>query len=411
MNKLNQQNKRRSLSTHAFTARALMALLASSTAPSDARGGGGFGGGGGGRGAMGYGGGDRGGGGDAYRGFGGGDADGYRGQGIGDAGGYRGQGGGDDGFRGGDSNRPSAFSRGYNDGDSGFGGDRSGAFGGDSHADAGQRTQAADQTYGQASRSLATDGGFGQLSGARAVGLATGDRAVTSRVSPGFGMSRAADVRRAFDHNDAFNQNWWGRYPGSWHRPWFRDRDPYWAWGWGLGGWNDYCGWWGYAYSDEPVEYDYGDNIVYQGDTVYYGSQPAATADEYYTQAQTLATSTTSRSTNDDWKPLGVFSLVQGNQTNSTALFEIAVNKDRAIAGNYYNLLTNDVKPITGAIDKKSMRAAWTVQGNKDVVYDTGFANLMKAQSAILVHFNRKKTQQFSLVRLQKPTSTSTTSK
>ena len=35
--------------------------------------------------------------------------------------------------------------------------------------------------------------------------------------------------------------------------------------------------------------YDYGNNITYQGNQVYYGDQPVATADEYYQQASTLA--------------------------------------------------------------------------------------------------------------------------
>jgi hypothetical protein len=47
------------------------------------------------------------------------------------------------------------------------------------------------------------------------------------------------------------------------------------------------------------------------------------------------------------------------------------------------------------------------VQGVKDVVYDTGLANLMQSQAPILVHFNKAKTQQFSLVRMQQPAQTS----
>jgi hypothetical protein len=39
------------------------------------------------------------------------------------------------------------------------------------------------------------------------------------------------------------------------------------------------------------VDYDYGNNITYQGDTVYYGSQPSETAADYYTQAQIIANS------------------------------------------------------------------------------------------------------------------------
>jgi hypothetical protein len=157
-----------------------------------------------------------------------------------------------------------------------------------------------------------------------------------------------------------------------------------------------------------PVEYDYGNNITYQNGGVYYGSQQVATAPEYYEQAWNLAESAPAIPANeqpkqDEWKPFGVFSLVQNGQTDSTTLFQIAVNKDGILRGNYVNTLTDETKPINGAIDKKTMRACWTVSGVKKVVYDTGVANLMDAQSPILVHFGKDKTEQFILVRLQQP--------
>ncbi|MBY0545888.1 MAG: hypothetical protein K2W95_01220 [Candidatus Obscuribacterales bacterium] len=389
MNKI----KRSSSCKMTLTVTAVLLLMGANCAPSFARGGGGFGGGGGGRmgGGIVYGGGRTGGGID-YRGYDqtGGGID-YRG---GDrmGGGIDNRGFGGDGFRGADlrdNDRPSAFS--------GPAGDRPGAV-----SDA-QREQAANQTWN--SGRLSTDGGFGQLSNVHNYSMPNRGNANVGRVSNATNVARAADVRHAFNRYDSFGRDWWGRYPGSWYRPWWRDRDPYWAWGWGL--WSDYAGWWDWDDDTEPTEYDYGDNITYQNNQVYYGSQPAATAEQYYTQAQTLATNAISKSTNDDWKPLGVFSLVQGSQTNSTALFQLAVNKDGAIAGNYYNMLTNDVKPVHGAIDRKSMRVAWTVQGAPGVVYDSGFANLMQPQSPILVHFSKAKTQQFSLVRMQQPTQTS----
>ena len=86
----------------------------------------------------------------------------------------------------------------------------------------------------------------------------------------------------------------------------------------------------------------------------------------YYQQAQTLAesqpipavkknTSTTKelKPLPKDWKPLGVYSLVQGGQSNTNMMFQLAVNKKGAIKGNYYNALTDETKPVNGAIDKR----------------------------------------------------------
>ena len=68
----------------------------------------------------------------------------------------------------------------------------------------------------------------------------------------------------------------------------------------------------GWAAGVQPIAYDYGNNVTYQDDQVYYGSQPVATAEQYYQQASTLAQSAPAAdATADDWMPLGVFALVQ----------------------------------------------------------------------------------------------------
>jgi hypothetical protein len=171
-------------------------------------------------------------------------------------------------------------------------------------------------------------------------------------------------------------------------------------------------------------EYDYGDNITYNNNEVYYGSQPTCTTEQYYDQAQQLAQSVEPTSTvvaqqqpsgsftidgkppnAESWKSLGVFSLTQGGQTNSTSLFQLAVDKNGTIRGNYENELTGAVQAVQGSVDKKTMRAAWTVGDSKDVVYDTGVANLTKAQAPVLVHFSKTRTEQWNLVRLQPPPS------
>ncbi|MBX9876964.1 MAG: hypothetical protein K2Y22_00760 [Candidatus Obscuribacterales bacterium] len=254
-------------------------------------------------------------------------------------------------------------------------------------------------------RSMATDGGFGRIAGddARSM-IPEGNK--TQAISQSTLSNRGNSVRNAFNNNNAFGRNWWNNRDGLWYGPWLDD-----GWGWGYTGWDGLSGFWGDDYSDAPVEYDYGNNITYQGNDVYYGSQDVGTAEQYYDEAYALAQTTPiysatnpqqkAQMTKSNWKPMGVFSLVQGNQTDSTELFQIAVGKDYSIHGNYYNTLTNTTKQISGAVDKKTKRAAWTIDGSKDVVYDTGVANLMKAESPILVHFGKNKTEQFELVRLK----------
>jgi hypothetical protein len=262
----------------------------------------------------------------------------------------------------------------------------------------------ANRTYnwGNNGRTLSTDGDFGRTAMAAS---ASG----TNRVTTGQLATRGEEVRRAYGYPGVFDRAWWARYPGAWGWGGWGD-----GWAWGGYGWPELASWWGMPAGNAPTEYDYGDNITYQNDTVYYGSQPVESAQTYYTQAQNLAQSVPASSTDNvhtqaqskNWKPLGVFSLVQGGQTNTTTMFQLAVNKKGAIKGNYYNALTGEVKPVSGAVDKKGMRAAWTVGTNKDVVYDTGLANLLSEQSSVLVHFGKSKTEQWTLVRLQQPKKT-----
>ena len=72
-----------------------------------------------------------------------------------------------------------------------------------------------------------------------------------------------------------------------------------------------------------------------------------------------------------------------------------AVNRAGAVRGNYYNVLTDNNLPVQGAVDKKTQRASWVVGEQKEVVYDTGIANLTKDESPLLIHFGKERTQQW----------------
>ncbi|SRR5579875_29567 len=272
---------------------------------------------------------------------------------------------------------------------------------------------------------IATDGGFGRLANQGSFDRYTHIGNNTYNFDRNTLVNNGNLVRNNFNHWGAFDGHWWGEHPGAWYGGWpagYCYEPTSWAvmapflgmttgmmMGMGMGalasggGGNNTT-----TVVNPPVEYDYGTNVTYQGDNVYYGSQPVATAGGYYDQACNVAWAAPpppagqdSRANPDEWKPFGVFSLVQQGQTDSTTMFQIAVNKDGVIRGNYYNALTEETKPISGTIDKKAMRACWTIDGAKNVVYDTGVANLMEPQSPILVHFGKDKTQQMLLVRLQ----------
>src|SRR5262249_2105612 len=146
-----------------------------------------------------------------------------------------------------------------------------------------------------------------------------------------------------------------------------------------------------------PVYIDYGTTVVYQGDTVYVNGDAAASATEYAQQATTLAETGKQAAApeTEEWEPLGVFAMVQGDEKSSYNIFHLAINKKGILRGNYYNALADPTEPIYGSVDPKTQRAAWTVGNKKEPVYETGIANLTQQQTAMLVHFSPDRTGQF----------------
>ena len=136
----------------------------------------------------------------------------------------------------------------------------------------------------------------------------------------------------------------------------------------------------------------------------------AGTAVDYAQQATTIADAgqKADTPTTVEWKPLGVFALVQGDEKTSNNIFQIAVNKDGIIRGNYYDGLMDTTSPIYGSVDPKTQRAAWTIGKKNDRVFETGIYNLTKAETPILVHFGTTRTQQWLLVRVEEPKSGAT---
>jgi hypothetical protein len=242
-------------------------------------------------------------------------------------------------------------------------------------------------------------GGLGAIAG--------GNTGVVSSRSPTVNVNQQAlvnqgnAVRNNFNNFGSFGGNWWGRYPGAWR-----------AAGWGAAGaafgtrnWgalSSYCG-----YPAEPAYYDYGSNLVADGQSVYYNGDPIATQEQYVQQAVTIADAGRQAvaSKEEEWLTLGVFAIVQGEQVNGNDLFQLAVNKAGTIRGNYYNALADITMPVYGSVDSTTQRAAWTVGDRNETIYEAGFANLTRPETTMLVHFGKDRTQQWNLVRMEQPAS------
>jgi uncharacterized protein (TIGR03000 family) len=213
--------------------------------------------------------------------------------------------------------------------------------------------------------------------------------------SHGYAGGWANNVRAGFVHYDCFTPAWCVAHPLAWS-----------AAGWGVAtAWNAatwaslgaFCG-----VSSPPVDYDYGNTVVYQGNNVYVNGDEVGTADQYAQQATNLAKEGQQAKppTQDKWESLGVFALVQGDDKTSNMIFQLAVNPGGMIRGNYYDAIMGTTTAVYGEVDKKTQRACWTIGDKKEPVFDCGFYNLTKDETPVLAHFGKDKTEQWLLVRM-----------
>ena len=209
--------------------------------------------------------------------------------------------------------------------------------------------------------------------------------------------TQAGYVRTGFTGYNYFNAGWYTAHPVAWRAAAWTTAAAYWTWA-PYATVATFCG-----YPAEPIVYDYGSTVVYLDNRVFYNAELVATAEEYAGQALDIAAAgeAAKPSDKDEWQSLGVFAMVQGEEKDANNIFQLAINKDGVLRGNYYNALTDTTVPISGSVDKRTQRAAWTVGDKKETVYETGFANLSQAETQMLVHFGKERTQQWTLVRLE----------
>lgn len=200
------------------------------------------------------------------------------------------------------------------------------------------------------------------------------------------------------NYHSCFGGAWYAKYPGAWTAA----RWGNWA-AWTAVAWNNlssYCG-----YPAEPVSYDYGTSVVYQDEVVYVNGESVGTAEQYSEQAVAIADQgrKAEAGKDDEWQALGVFAMVKGDETTSSNIFQLAINKSGVIRGNYYNALTDSTEPVVGQVDKKSQRAAWTIGDKKTPTYEAGIMNLTGNETTLMVHYSKVKSQQFTLIRIERP--------
>lgn len=254
---------------------------------------------------------------------------------------------------------------------------------------------------GQVAAGRAAVGPGGGAAGGAVVAGPGGVAAGFTRVSPSGRYATASAVRTNYNHWGVYGGGWYTSHPGAWYAAGWASNAA-----WNACTWNTAAGYVGYDQSP-PMYYDYGNNVTYQDNVVYMNGDEVGTSEEYYEQAATLATSGAQAEApyDGDWLPLGVFALTKPEQTQSAVSIQLAVNKDGIIRGNYTDTNSDKTQLIQGSVDKQTQRAVFTVGDDKTHLIETGLYNLTKDEAPCLLHFGSDRTEQWLLVRLQEPES------
>lgn len=214
-------------------------------------------------------------------------------------------------------------------------------------------------------------------------------------------------------HDDCFDDHWWGHvgwwghghYHGFGHYP----LNPWWWWrpcAWaGVSSWV-----YGATTAPPPVYADYGSTVVYEGDTVYLDNQPMPVAQ--YTQPtiekvlvmeQAPPPAPAPEGKPEEWMTLGVFSLVQEEKGDPILFMQLSINRDGIVSGAYQNVLTEDSRPLTGELDKKTQTVVWRIGEKGNTVCSTSLANLTEDVCSVALHFSGNRTETWLMVRLPEP--------
>jgi hypothetical protein len=161
-----------------------------------------------------------------------------------------------------------------------------------------------------------------------------------------------------------------------------------------------------------PIVYDPGTTVIYEGDTYYVDGVAAGSAVEARRAASGLASppleqfpvpTPPAAGQAQDWLPMGVWALTQQEQGDATMFMQFSIEKNGILAGAYKNVMTGDEQPIVGQLDMQTQRVAWHVGNATQTVYETGLSGFGNDVVSVFVHFGDVETQTWLLVRLPSP--------
>ncbi len=227
--------------------------------------------------------------------------------------------------------------------------------------------------------------------------------------------ARAEEIwdRTQYLHENLFDRHWWAT---CWwrHRPWdgVANVSPWWWWN--PVSWADETVFFGADLGADPVTYDPGANVFYDGDNYDVDGRDNGSATDARDRAIALGNpqieeipvpEPAPEGQPQQWLPLGAWALTQQEQGDPILFFQLSVDRGGIVAGGYKNALSGEEQPIVGQLDKRRQRIAWHIANAPTTVFETGLSSLDYDVASVFVHFSgpQAQTQTWLLVRLPSP--------
>lgn len=157
--------------------------------------------------------------------------------------------------------------------------------------------------------------------------------------------------------------------------------------------------WIGYN-SLNPVVYNYtvSDGYIYNDGT------QVAPVTVYESEADQIAESVQPPEEADQWMPVGVFAIVPQGTSEVDVTVQLAVSKNGAVAGTYFNKDGNISLPLQGAIDQSKQRVAWKVGEEDPITMETGLDSLTRDKSTVIIYFENGVSETWDMLRVDEET-------
>jgi hypothetical protein len=98
---------------------------------------------------------------------------------------------------------------------------------------------------------------------------------------------------------------------------------------------------------------------------------------------------------------VGEFALGPEGRGDATRVIRLLVSQDGVVRGSHYDLISEEVQEVRGAVDKKELRIAWRIGPSGKVVFQAPLGELTNAEGRLTAYFPDGKRATWRAVRVE----------